>query len=189
MRIGIDVDGVLANFTQGYATVIRTLSGRDLLTEEMIKRPPSWYWDRDAGYTKAEETAAWDYINASPTFWSNLQPFQPAINAIHRLGLNHDVYFITTRSGQFPKHQTENFLGPLLDYPPTVLVSATKGPLAVGLGLEAFLDDRDKNIWEVMEASPGTKCFVLDYPYNKTVNDPSVTRVNSVQEFVDAISR
>jgi 5'(3')-deoxyribonucleotidase len=181
MRIGIDVDGVLANFTKGYAKVIRELSGRDLLTDEMIARPPSWYWDRDAGYTKAEENAAWDFINDSPNFWSDLSPFPDAIKAISKLGFEHDVYFITTRTGQQPKHQTEEFLVDQIPYLPTVLISPNKGPVALGLGLDLFIDDRDKNIIEVAQASPKTMCCVLDYPYNQDLPDlPNIHRVYSV---------
>lgn len=160
-----------------------------MLTEEIIASPPTWYWDRAAGYTKDEENAAWDFVNDSPNFWANLEPF-PAIETIKCLGFENDVYFITTRTGQQPKHQTEEFLSKFLNYIPTVLISPNKGPIAVGLGLEVFIDDRDKNILEVAAASPSTHCYILDYPYNRDVADTAnITRVYSVKQALEFAGR
>jgi uncharacterized HAD superfamily protein len=185
LRIGIDVDGVLANFTRGYAELIKQTSGRNLLTAEMIARPPSWNWDRDAGYTKEEETAAWGAINESLTFWADLEPLvRPAIfDALDEIAQENDLYFITTRMGQHPKRQTEWWLASHGIQFPTVLVTAQKGPVAEGLDLEAFLDDRDKNLYEIQDAIPECKLFVLDYPYNQNVT--CAQRVHSVEEFID----
>jgi hypothetical protein len=183
LRIGFDVDGVLANFTRGYANLIREVSGRDLLTDEDIARPKSWYWDREAGYTKEEETAAWDFIQSSADFWETLEPL-PGMADIQNILSHNDVYFISDRRGIQPKSQTEGFLYNNLPFgsTPTVLISGNKGPLAVGLGLDFFVDDRDKNLFEVKAASPRTRCYVLDYPYNQNVTGDIATRVSSVAQ-------
>lgn len=189
MRLGIDIDGVLANFTQGYADVIRKVSGRDLLTPEMIASPPSWNWDRDAGYTKEEESAAWKFVGESPDFWYNL-PELPGLQDIMEADpfTNHDVYFITARPGVHVKRQTEDWLDSMGILFPTVLVSDNKGPLAVGLKLDVLIDDRDKNIIEVSQASPTTQCYILDYPYNRHVMETyNIHRVYSVKQAMQEV--
>lgn len=187
MNIGIDMDGVLANFTLGYANIIRETSGRDLLTEEMIKRPPSWNWDRDAGYTPAEEKAAWKEVFRSATFWADLEPLvAPSVfDVLDEIAQEHNLYFITTRSGVHPKRQTEWWLAGNGIQFPTVLVSDDKGHVAEGLDLDVFLDDRDKNLFDIQDAIDSCKLFVLDYPYNQNVT--CATRVSSVDEFLEAL--
>ena len=62
MRLGIDVDGVLANFSKGYAELIIELTGKNLFQPGDIEDPPVWDWDILRGYTKEEVSATWKHI-------------------------------------------------------------------------------------------------------------------------------
>lgn len=197
MRVGIDVDGVLANFTKGYAQIIRSVSGRDLLTEEDIRRPKTWAWDRDAGYTAAEESAAWESIKQSDLFWEALDALPGADDFLTDLFIRYDndqideIYFITTRLGIGPQRQTAAWLWEHGADKPNVLIaqtSAQKGHLAWALNLTHFIDDKPSNCEAVKNAVPTCQVFVLDYPYNQTVN-ADVTRVTALAQFKDALFR
>ena len=182
MRLGIDLDGVLAHFTRGYANLIRQTSGRDLLTEQMILDPPCWHWDLAAGYTKEEEKAAWDAIKDSATFWRDL-PLLPQYDVVEDLHFclddvchDHEVFFITNRMGRFPKNQSEQWLYEQGIEFPTVIVSGDKLPILKALKIEAFIDDRPETLAEVAAGWNG-RLFKIPYTYNEGAPGEAVPSV------------
>lgn len=184
MRIGLDIDGVLADFTGSYIGLMNELSHKKIDPGYPSKwLPPIWDFEPSIGFTKEDVIAAWVAIKSSTSFWEDLDCL-PGAFATLDIDLDHDVYYITARPGINVKSQTEGWLATNLQVPnPTVLVSDNKGPLAVGLGLDVLIDDRDKNIIEVAAASPRTQCYILDYPYNSHVQETSnIHRIYSVKQ-------
>lgn len=180
-KIGIDIDGVLADFTTDYGELLVSVTGRNILPHTFYTgwQPDTWYWERALGYTRKEEDATWEVINKSTDFWFNLAPLCPEVD-LRGLAAVHDVYFITTRSGLYVKQQSEMWLRTIYDVAyPTVIISADKGAIARGIGLDIFIDDRDKNLWAVKGSSPETACYVIDYPYNRGVDSTIATRITS----------
>ena len=180
MRIGVDIDGVLANFNDSFISTIIEVTGRDLFPERPFDIP-TWYYPEFYGYTKEEMDfvigSVWKAVKANETFWQNLKPYPTTLNDLRYLVEREDsgdeVYYITDRAGITPKFQTEMwFLGQDgTDVVPTVLISGMKGLCAKALKLDVYIDDKWENILNVIEMSPNTRVFILDRPWNRGHDD------------------
>jgi len=165
VRIGCDIDGVLADFTSAFNALVRV--------EFDIKLPnpaPTWNWHREGGVTREQESKLWDYIKNS-MWWGTLHALPGALDAIEKLNLRskggHDIYFITSRPGKLSKYLTEVWLKYHGMDTPTVLVTSDKGPVAKGLRLDVFVDDKPENITDVLIHSPSTRSYLVDHLYNR----------------------
>lgn len=158
MRIGCDIDGVLANFTQAYqALTIKCANGVNLFHPNDDKDPPCWNWPEYRGYSKETVSAVWSEIKTSHTFWSEL-PETKDCSTLRLCILDmqrwHEVYFITSRVGKDVKWQTEQWLVLHLGIErPTVLISSEKGLCARALKLDCYLDDNADNANDVIQAT------------------------------------
>jgi hypothetical protein len=164
MIIGIDCDGVLANFNEGFRQRLIDVSGRELVPPGYM--PNVWDWPQAVGYTQDETNRAWDSVKADPTFWQDLKPLDGAPEFLDWLwravssanwtkGAGHEVYFMTTRLGHNVKRQTENWLlkhGFGGDERTVLICRTSKAYAAMTLGLTHFVDDRDKNVDEMLSA-------------------------------------
>lgn len=196
LRIGLDVDGVLANFNSAYREILIEVSGRDLIPE--VFEPPCWEYAPAYGYTKDEDRAAWSAIRNDPFFWRKLGVLPGAQELLNDIDdVRHAVYFITTRLGTQVKHQTESWLRDYVANPAVLIAksSADKGRLAEGLDLTHFVDDKPENCIAVKEAVPGCRVFLLSYAYNLWAkNEPrydylGITRIHNLNAFAEAIGR
>jgi len=201
MKIGVDLDGVLADWDTAFVKLLIDTSGRNLCPSDWAN-PPCWDWPKLYGYTTDEVSAAWEVIKASSYFWQNLKPYATTAQDIDALSLRRDtgdeVYFITARPGVRVKMQTEWWLkvhGYYQQFPvPTVLISSHKGLCAQALELNAYIDDRSENIIDVSNVVPRVKTFVMDRPWNRNLewaanttgltDLPPINRVSSVQEML-----
>jgi deoxypyrimidine-specific 5' nucleotidase type C protein (NT5C) len=202
-----DIDGVLADFTTAYANLLIKTTGTDKLVDgwkdKLAARewPTTWYWDREAGYTKEEEVRVWsDYITKQGIFWENLDAIDGAgeiikyINKLAKKGIN--IYFITHRMGEKAKLQTEKWLYGLgMDYP-TVILSGDKAPLLYSLGANFFIDDKPETIMDICDKMVADRMrhnnlggwplenglYLKDAAYNRGIERVGFKRVGSVKE-------
>ena len=192
MKIGWDVDGVLAEFTSAYQRlVIEHAGGVNLFHPGDDKTPPCWNWPEFRGYDAETVGRVWDTIKGSHDFWMNLGEASGCSTlrlVILDLLRHHDVYFVTNRTGRDAKWQTEQWLILHLGIErPTVLLTADKGLVAKALSLGCYIDDYLGNAIGVVEQSPSTRTYLLDLPYNRDGQpDKGFTRVKSVGAFLDA---
>lgn len=212
MRIGVDLDGCLANFESAAVPRIVEVTGRDLFPHQFVKQcgeygPPVWEWPDYYGYTKEEMTAVWGAITADNTFWLTLDELDGmrTLRLLWPTLAAHEVYFITNRPGIRAKHQSElwlfsHFLHAIWTQReavtqmqreawPTVLISAEKGKVASALRLDAYLDDKVENIQDVHREAWETRPFLLTRAYNTYWTDmpEEVVRVASVGAFFDQL--
>lgn len=196
--VGIDVDGVLANFNLAYSILAERMWGNDLgrRTTDPDLWPPCWSYERVYGLEDAQVGELWKAINQSVNFWSELDILQSpqTLQRVYSLSNRADVdlYFITSRTGATAKKQTEDWLEFRVGVRnPTVLISSDKGAVAQGLRLTHFLDDKTENCVEVKVARR-KKCevFCLAAPYNKdshfTMKSIGIHVVQKVEEFVES---
>jgi hypothetical protein len=193
MRLGIDIDGVLACFNSGIREVCCEVAGREL---PAYREPTKWNYLQDHyGLTPQEEAEVWNRIVTSDAFWMGLRAYDHTPTTLTRLwhaaGNGTDIYFLTTRPGVRAKHQTEQWLWRHGFPHATVLISDKKGPLAQGLKLTAFLDDKPENCYDVKLHSPETRGYLLRQPWNAHVepestdyDGPALLLVDSVEEFL-----
>lgn len=195
MRVGVDVDGVLADFNEAYIRRMIDSSGRDLFP----LRPfdiTTWNYPESYGYTDLEVSYAWQTIKLGGAFWYSLKPYRDTSTALGILSdlMMHgdDVYFITARPGINAKLQTENWIRerfPHLTRPTvTVLITPHKGLAARTLDLTHYIDDRWENCLDVAAAGK-TKTFLMDRPWNwgNDADRRDITRVSSIREMFHGV--
>lgn len=184
--IGIDVDGVLADFVKGFNRLLVEVTGRDLLGKHYV--PTVWDWPTAAGYTPEEIAATTEEVRYTKAFWLCLDPYRDVGNAVQRLLTSgHDVYFITNRYGRTAKAQTEVWLDAQTyghRTPPTVLVTPYKGLACQALGVTHYLDDNEDNCLEATVA--GARTFICDRPCNRSFSHRDVERTG-LQGFLEVV--
>lgn len=159
-RIGLDIDGVLANFTHHI---------QDYLKRETINEATHWNdpWIRDNFKT----------ISRDATFWSSIPPlitpqdiqFEPAA-------------YITARS--IEAKITQDWLD-RNGFPKAPLYCVghdeSKVAIAKSLKLDAFVDDKYENFLELTKG--GVFTYLMDAPYNRAYN-VGFRRIKSLKELV-----
>jgi hypothetical protein len=209
-RIGVDIDGVLAEFNRPYAALFNELGYTPPFDVEHLDLS-SWHWEeahmRAAGLSedaiKVILDLAWSKIRASTAFWATLPSYPTAkldlINLRTVIENAWDVYFITCRPGTTAKFQTEAWLmhkGLKAPFVPTVLIvdngEVNKPRLCKALELDAIIDDKPSNLWNV---TPPCQRFLFDRPWNAEwveIEDGSgvrkpARRVKSVTEMLEKL--
>jgi hypothetical protein len=186
LRVGIDVDDVCAAFIRAHQKVCRELFGKP----EVGTIPVDWAFT-NYNLTKEEHTQIWDAIAKRYNFWQSLLPCPDTgdLTAFAVTGIL--PFFITSRVptvGKPIELQTAVWLEQYYGFThPTVIVAHSKGPLAKALNLDYFIDDRDKNVLEVADAHPTCKVFIKDSGHNKDFNDPRITRVANLNDFLNRL--
>lgn len=186
MIVGVDIDGVLANFCEGYAHLLTKMTGMEFPQLNQKGWPDTWYWDRAAGLQKKDENAAWEFIKKDSDFWYKLSPLKDARTFLMNLPIDHDYYFVTNRPGLSAKRQTEAWLyrwGGSLHQ--TVLLSAKKADVCKALDIDFYLDDKQENCDDVKNFAPKTKGYMLATGYNSEI--PGVPRIEGVLDFLEVI--
>lgn len=189
MIIACDVDGVLADFNKGFAT----LFPKQTLPTSSPTFPPVWEWPQHYGASEDEIRKAWMHVETSKQFWLDLAPMTPAQEKPSMVGealrclsraeqSGHAIYFVTQRVGKNCKKQTEQWLHKQGMANPTVLVvQGSKAPIISELQADIFADDKPLNIEQV---SGETRCYLVRTPYNveATFKRAGIKRANSILE-------
>lgn len=176
LNIGVDMDGVLADFNEAFIDRIIQVTGRDLFPERPFPIP-TWNYPQHFGYTETEVALVWEDIKMDSKFWRNLSPYEGTIAALtylRRLELQgHRVWFITARLGNDCLNQTIEWLRYWVTdryreaWAPSVIISSLKGPVAFEKQLDAYIDDRWENCEDVKRLVPQCVVFLMDRPWNE----------------------
>lgn len=175
MKIGIDLDDVVAAFIGTFVTLLNTKYG----TPPVGTLPIDWEWS-NFGLTTEQLDAAWKDVANIYNFWESLEVC-PGVGRemLRMMDRQHELFFITARvrtNGIQVKNQSANWLRDRLGIMnPTVIVTSNKGPLAKALGLDYFVDDRPKNCIEVYNATDyKCKCFLKNSSHNASRVDKDI---------------
>jgi len=193
-RIGVDIDGCLADFLKSYISTMNLHAGIKM-SPPNNDFPPEWNFEVGAGMTPDQISYVWkNYIlHEGSSFWETLSPLEHAKVTILRLNylakLGHDVYYLTHRSGDKAKFQTEKWLyNHGMDYP-TVLLSGDKFPLIKSLGIDVFIDDKLDTIYDIAVNQPiwnqTGKLYLKDAAYNRHDRTDNMIVVGSVKEMLE----
>lgn len=183
MILGLDIDGVLADFNLNFIPLVIKTTGKDLYPPRPFAIP-TWYYSEFYGYTKEEMTGVWEKIKTSQIYWNCLKPY---VGVEDFLGTVSGIptYFITDRAGPNVKAQTEKWLRNVGVSNPTVLISREKGTCCRVLNVTHYLDDKIENCLDVQEKSPTTKTFMLARPWNAAL--PGIPRVPDLSTFLEEL--
>lgn len=188
LRVGMDIDGVLAQFNPAYIKLIREAGFT--CPDEGTDFPNCWAYDKQAGMDPESIARMWTTIKKDPTFWLRLDPYPDTIEFLAELHvLPIDVYFISNRFGKNAKWQTEQWLRSYGVRNPTVLVTSKKAQACNLLEINMYIDDYDTNCRSVVCSTldhPMT--FMLERPWNRNCEVPKdVIRIKSIHEFLDHV--
>ena len=191
--IMFDVDGVLADFQLAFYEEARALDS----TVDISCANHGAYWHDFETISKETVDKTWEKIQHTPGWWMKLKPLVDSsvfkrINAIH---LEHTFYFVTSRvvAGQMPVQlQTKSWLQGHGIYAPCVITSSRKGEVAKAVNADFSIEDKWENAQCVHWFTDGaTKSYLINRSYNQVggVGSRNVVRVNTVEEYLDAIRK
>lgn len=189
IRVGFDVDGVIANFNKTFRETTTQLE--PALADQERTGPAARALAADA------MKRVWDHIGRTPQWWLQLEPYEPdQIARLYRTSRERrwEVYFMTTRpssAGETTQFQTQWWLEthgfPL---PAVLTVPGSRGDAANAIKLDICVDDRLTNCVDIIAASR-SKAVLLLRRDDQTVRDQALARgiavVNTLEAALDAV--
>lgn len=187
MRIGVDIDGVMYQWSK---------TARYMLREIMPDSP----------YTKdgplGEESTSWDYIqeHVALEHWDWLWTegvrlglfrhghlYPGTIKAVRRLAELGEVIVITHRS-KFAVHDTLAWLA-YQNLPLSGLhILTDRAPKStVRPECDVYIDDKVDNCIDLFDNTKARLVALMDRDWNRECLDPAIVRVKSWQEFIDQV--
>ena len=174
VRIGFDMDGVLADLAKAYREVEASLFGGsasmeasapDHSTRPGVAETP----ERQQRVRRRRNDAVWAAIRATPDFWVALEPIEEgAVGRLHALMLDRhwEIFFITQRPptcGDTVQRQTQRWLREQGFEMPSVLpVSGCRAATLTALALHYYVDDDARNCVDVRSDCGARPILIVD---------------------------
>lgn len=167
LRIGFDMDGVVADFATAFQDIETRLFGHRNgqapdQPEEEEQRP-----ERQLSETRRRRDQIWDEIRRTPDFWTTLRPLgKESVRRIHTLMLAHrwEVFFITQRpstAGDTVQRQTQRWLVEHgFDLPSVLPIAGSRGTAAGSFRLDYHVDDTVQHCLDVIADSSAKAILV-----------------------------
>jgi hypothetical protein len=160
LRIGIDLDGTIADLSSAYQVVERSLLGdRTAFSAPARSDAP------------VEEARVWDVIRNTENFWEGLNPVEPGVvGVLHEtaIKLGWETYFLTQRprvAGRPVQQQTQLWLEREgFERPSVLTLSGGRGRAAATLELDYLLDNSPQNCLDVIAESRCRPILILRTP-------------------------
>ena len=121
-------------------------------------------------------------------YFLELDPLEGAVEYINKLKEEgNEIYFITRRQNTLKmKHMTKKWLKKQgFKYDKVFFYIKDKGKFGSELGLDLFIDNDEKNVYEAEEY--GIKSYLMETKYNKEISDLEET-VNCYEEYKTVLS-
>lgn len=188
--IGIDFDDVLMDFTPGFLSFFSKKLGKEFTKEDVTV---FHFWNT-FNITREEAVAICEEYYLTEEHLENL-PLPDSVQSVINLAA-FDLYVVTARP-PFVKEATSSWVKTHFgdSFKELYFTGAfkndsakTKGQIAKELNMTYFIDDAPHNALDV--ASRGVQVFLLDAPWNRTVDitHPLVTRVSNWNEIMGHIT-
>lgn len=193
LRLGFDVDGVLADFHSAFEATAR---GDTFGVKDVQPSDPDQLGSEQLSTRKIRR--AWRLVVRSPNWWTRVRPYEPEqIKRLYTLSrrLKWEVFFLTKRphtAGDSVQFQTQWWLEEHGFYMPAVLtVPGSRGELANSLRLDIVVDDQLVNCADIIATSPASTLLLLRDPGDKQLGGLAKSRgigvVHTLEEALDAI--
>ena len=204
LRIGFDMDGVLADFSTAFLEVEQRLFGASSsVAAESPEVEASHEEDaavRAAGGgttprdSRRRRDAIWKAIHGTTDFWMSLKPHDPeAVRRIHDMMIRHgwEVFFITQRPstlGQTVQRQTQLWLRDQgFDLPSVLVISGSRGAAAGALRLNFHVDDSPQNCLDVVADSKARPILIVPEPDEITETSAKRLRIGVARTIGEAL--
>lgn len=183
-KLGIDVDGVIANFSGKFVEFGNRRYGTNYTELDQTD------WDFKPWFTSQQVDEVWEKdIKPEKNFWLTLKTL-PGTKALEEAHRRAELFFITSRvptTGMSAREQTcwwlRNHFG--ITYPTVIVVDnpSQKIPIIKALEIVAFIDDKGSTIRQVHNA--GVLSYAKLSPYNCAEPFPeSVVPVETLDEML-----
>ena len=219
LRIGFDMDGVLADFARAYREIEERVFGpvasatrpgdpeeddTAAKSQESTEAAPADAADgADAASTphalRRRRDVVWQTIETTANFWMTLQPLDAgAVRRIHQLATRDawDVFFITQRpatDGDSVQRQTQRWLVDQgFDLPSVLVIHGSRGEAARALRLDYLVDDSARNCIEVKALAEAKTLLVTDPADPSTAESArrlGIGTVGSIAEALDVLEQ
>ncbi len=180
IRLGIDLDGVVANFTGGWITRYNMEFGTSL-TEDLVD-----HWDAAYDLTHFEKMSDfWHWAGASgngPTVFRNLTTYPGALETLGRLATCHDIVILTMKD-DWARHDTFSWIAD--NHIPTQEVHLIRDKWKIDCGI--YLDDSPFMLPELVEKRPDSIVCRFVRPWNQPV--AGAIDVHDWDEFLSVVTR
>jgi uncharacterized protein len=184
MMIGLDIDGVLADFISPFLRVLAQRTGNGPIDPESVTDPNFMNHPFITTEIISECIAS---ISCDSRFWQELVPLPSAEQwrALDRLNHKHQLVFITHRCAQ----ETYDIAEVTRDWlrrhgiskPVVYFAQSYKSELIGKLSVELFVDDRHENCLDVAENTTA-RVLMPHRPYNQAFDHPRVQRIWQLDE-------
>lgn len=208
LRIGFDMDGVVADFASAFREVEHRLFGpgsavmaeppeRQAQREEAPSpdQPPT----RSPREQRRRRDAIWKAIHETPDFWTTLKPLDPAaVPRIQEMMLRHgwEVFFMTQRpwtAGDTVQRQTQRWLRDQgFDLPSVLVISGSRGTAAGAVRLNYHVDDNPQNCLDVVADARAKPILIVqdgDELTEKSARRLRISVARSVAGALDILER
>lgn len=195
-KIGIDLDGVVADFYKGYTKLATQKFGNHVEVLCSIKdreRFSTWKLEKIMNLEKFQAEEMIESINNFPIFYETLELLYPESwqKLITEFSNKEDyeITFITSRKNSESvsvREVTKRWLQVQGWQNPSVIVTDEKGLFCKVLGIQKFVDDSLKNCLDVhTHCQEACEVFILDYPHNRDHQIPdSIKRIHTLEDFI-----
>lgn len=197
INVGVDLDGVCANFTKKFSQFCNEIYGAKCYIVEDNSSLKDWHWHHWYPIKEIEVQHVWEEIKKTRDFWTSLEllnrgQWEYFIDKIGKSN-NINVYFITTREetiGMTATKQSALWLEMNKWTQPFVIKTKMKEKFIEDLNIEFFIDDKAENLIDIKTYNPNCRIYAQDVPHNKALLDKSkleYKRVSGLRQFADDI--
>jgi len=190
MKIAIDVDEVLGNFTDPMIVFLNAKFD-GTLKKENLKRYRFW---KDFGLSMEDGLKLMNEFYVTDLF-KNIMPIAGSIDGIKELKKKNELFVITSRQKKIVGKETEKWLdkyfrnsfnGLYFSSNSSFGESANpKHKFCKKLGADVIIED---SLYTAREcASAGIKVLLLDYPWNQGALHKNITRVKDWDEILESL--
>ena len=161
MRLGIDLDGVVADFTAGWIARYNPEFGADLHRDQV----ETWAGMLELTHFETmDEFWQWTAQGANGSIFRNLDTYPGALESLDRLARNHDIVILTTKP-DWAIHDTFAWISDqgILTREVHILEDKWRVPCDV------YLDDAPHQVESLVRQRPDTTVCRFVRPWNQPV--------------------